>query len=175
MGNKYDNYIKLIDINLGWTNYFQLHEHNIPEFKTNSIIILDHDVLSKLNIKEHEHQSNYFRSNENDVSNILFLPVDVERGFYEMLKNRENYIIFEQLTHLQYDVCFRDYYIVDDSDKFFYKHWYSSVLMMIKNNDTAFYITWKKLHEEEYMDFITSFKKAYNILANNLDLDEIDD
>ena len=164
--DKYLSFLTPIDINLGWTNYISLHQHNIPEFKTNSLIVLDHDVREKLT----EEQNTYISA----TNNIIFLPDDVEKGFYKMLRNRSNYNYFKKITDLQFDVCFRDY--IDDSlDSKQAKHWYSDVLKMINNNEQAFYDTWIHLHQDKFSIFIEEFKKAYNALAKELDLDEIID
>lgn len=172
IGDTYARYINLIDVNLGWTNYFDLHKRNIPEFKKNSIIILDHDVISN-KISGSPVYSEYYYNEKTDTSNILFLPIDIEKGFYDMLKNRDIYAFFESFTNLQYDVCFRDYIFIDNDDTLSYKHWYNDVLNMINQNEQAFYLTWKKYHEKEYSTFIDDFKSAYNNRAKELDLDEI--
>lgn len=41
-----DLYMSFVDINLGWTNYVQLAEKKVPEFR-NNIIVLDGDVPQK--------------------------------------------------------------------------------------------------------------------------------
>ncbi len=164
--DSYSSFITPIDINLGWSNYLSLHQHNIPEFKTNSLIVLDHDVHKKLS----KDQASYILT----TNNIIFLPDDVEKGFYKMLRNRSNYKYFEKITNLQFDVCFRDY--VDDSaDSLQAKHWYSDVLEMLNNNEQAFYDTWIHFHQNEVSSFLEEFKNAYNALAKDLDLDEIID
>ena len=54
LGINLELYMNFVDINLGWTNYVQLYEKNVPEFKDN-IIVLDGDVPSKPEFRSKAH------------------------------------------------------------------------------------------------------------------------
>lgn len=61
-----NNYLNIIDVDLGYTNYLQLYSKKIPEF-LNSVIILDHDVLVKA--------SNSQKQIIVQSNNIILLPM----------------------------------------------------------------------------------------------------
>lgn len=61
----YENYINIVDVDLGWSNYIQLHKKKIPEF-LNSIILLDYDV------KEKKDEKTSIRYINESADNILF-------------------------------------------------------------------------------------------------------
>ncbi len=166
-GIEASQYINPVDINLGWTNYLQLYEKEIPEFR-NSLIILDNDVKSKPNFKAKKHIVM-------DANNILFMPVDVEAGIYKMLRNHENYSMFEAKLKekhiaMSYDVCFRDYVNDECSDSNEYKQWFKYVEQSIKDVNLLFDV-WYTIYREDAIDFIEEFINTYNVLAEEQELD----
>ena len=97
-----DLYMNFVDINLGWTNYVQLYEKNVPEFK-NNVIVLDGDVPNKPGY------GNKRRIIE-AAENILFLPILIEKAFFDMLKDHSVFNRFRerysQTPTFNYDICF---------------------------------------------------------------------
>ena len=71
--------MNFIDINLGWTNYIQLYNKEVPEFK-NNIILLDGDIPSKKDYIK-------WRKTVESSNNIMILPIVVEKGLFSWLKN----------------------------------------------------------------------------------------
>lgn len=68
-----DLYMSFVDINLGWTNYVQLAEKKVPEFR-NNIIVLDGDVPQK---PEYESKIGIIT----EAGNFLFLPLVIEKKY----------------------------------------------------------------------------------------------
>lgn len=71
--------MSFIDINLGWTNYVQLAEKGVPEFR-NNVIVLDGDVPQK---REYRSKETAIR----DSGNFIFLPLVIEEGLFRALKD----------------------------------------------------------------------------------------
>lgn len=166
-GINYEQYINPIDVNLGWSNYIQLYEKKIPEFR-NSIIILDNDVQTK----------NEYKSKKKTVDNsrnILFMPVDVEAGMYKMLRDPEKYAGFEKMLKeksilMNYDICFRDFVSDECSQSIEYKTWFKFVEESIKDIRILFEY-WYNQYTEEAKAFTEKFIEAYNVLAEEQELD----
>lgn len=164
---KYSNYVNIIDVNLGWSNYVQLHKKQVPEF-LNSLIILDQDVMDK---KEAKANINYINENAN---NILFLPVDVEKGMFQLLKSHKNYGEFEKRLDgikMSYDICFRDF-TDNDYPSGEYKKWFKYIEEIIGDIRILFEF-WYSHETEKANIFIDNFIKAYNIIAERLEMDYI--
>lgn len=162
---KTNNYINIIDVNLGWTNYVQLHKKQVPEF-LNSLIILDRDVKDK---KEAKQAINYINENTN---NILFLPVDVEKGMFQLLKDHKNYAEFKNKLDgikMSYDICFRDF-PDNEYDSSEYKKWFKYMEETIGDIGALFRF-WYDCEVNEADSFIGDFVKAYNIIAESLEMD----
>lgn len=163
----YENYINIIDVNLGWTNYLQLHKKKIPEF-LNSILLLDYDVQEK---KEAKESLKYISSSG---SNILFMPVDVEKGLFTLLRNHEIYAKFEESLNgisMGYDVCFRDW-TEDNYNSMEYKKWFKYMEETLGGEQQLFEF-WYSLNSELVKEFINKFIDAYNQIADKLELDII--
>ncbi len=164
-----DNFTNFIDVDLGWTNYVQLHKKGIGEF-LNSIIILDNDVQ----FKRHENEKiNYIK---NKTQNMLFLPVDIEAGLFVFLKNHANYNEFEtilkaQKVYLDYEACFNNW-VNDEYDTSEYKKWFMHLEESIGNIEIL-YDYWCEKSKDDCIDFINQFIVAYNKIAESLELDYI--
>ncbi len=91
LGINLDLYMSFVDINLGWTNYVQLAEKRVPEFR-NNIIVLDGDVPTKP-----EYRSKARAINE--AGNFLFLPLVIEKSIFELLKNHAAFPDSKHLSH----------------------------------------------------------------------------
>lgn len=163
----YENYINIIDINLGWSNYIQLHKKKVPEF-LESIIILDNDVRQMKDVRE----ANYYVQNK--TNNIMYLPVDVEKGIFNLLKDYTKYNEFEKNldnVSMNYDICFRDWTEERYPSKE-YKQWFKHVEEILGGEEKLFEF-WLKNNEELAKDFIKEFIDKYNAMADKKEMDYI--
>ena len=100
-----DLYMTFIDINLGWTNYVQLAEKGVPDFK-NNVIVLDGDVPQK---REYRSKAQTIR----DARNFIFLPLVIEEGVFRLLKDHGAFSRFQEsfsrVPGFTYDVCFNSW------------------------------------------------------------------
>ena len=163
----YDNYINIIDVDLGWSNYIQLHKKRVPEF-LESIIILDNDVRQMKDARD----ANYYI--KNNTSNIMYLPVDVEKGMFNLLKDYTNFNEFEKSLdniNMSYDVCFRDW-TEDQYSSQQYKQWFKYVEEILGGEEKLFGF-WVKKNEEVARNFINEFIEKYNDMANKKEMDYI--
>lgn len=164
-----DNYMNFIDVNLGWTNYLQLYKKNIPEF-INSIINLDADVPTK---REYQKDKHIVES----ANNIIFLPLEIEKGLFAFLKNTSNFNEFEKkysnVPTLNYDICFNDwpleidYYKTED-----FKNWYNYIVGTLGGPDLLFKC-WINLNVEQAKEYTRKFIETYNLLSDIFELDQI--
>lgn len=83
-------YMNFIDIDLGWTNYVQLAEKKVPEFR-NNIIILNGDVPDK---KEYKKKAKTIA----EFGNFLFLPLVIEQELFKFLKDHAIFIKFQNFS-----------------------------------------------------------------------------
>lgn len=160
----YENYINIIDVDLGWTNYIQLHKKQIPEF-LNSIILLDNDV------KENREALRYIKLSTN---NIILLPIDIEAGLFKLLKSHQIYIEFERKinpTIMSYDICFRDW-TEKEYDSNEYKKWFKYMEETLGGIDVLFEF-WYSLNTDLAEEFVNNFINVYNLIADRLELDNI--
>ena len=160
-------YLNVVDVNLGWTNYIQLYNKGIPEFN-NSLIVLDCDVLEK---KEYKNKQKIVEKSDN----ILFLPIDVERGMFELLKSHDIYNEFQNKMqkkniNISYDVCFRDWPNEKYENTLVYKEWFGYIESIIKDVSSLFEI-WYSMNTEKANAFVLDFVAKYNILAEKQELD----
>lgn len=166
-----DNYINFVDVNLGWTNYLQLYKKEIPEFR-NSILTLDADVLTN---KDFEKE----RSIVEKSNNIIFLPLEVEKGLFEFLKDYSHYKIFEteysNLPTLTYDICFNNWPLETSSYKIVeIKKWYEYIVELLGGPEILFEC-WLDANEEKAKEYAKSFIGVYNQLSDLFELDQIKD
>ena len=164
-----ENYINFIDVNLGWTNYLQLYKKDIPEFK-NSIISLDADVPCK---REYRAEKDRVVTSKN----ILFLPLEIEKGLFGFLKDHANFLKFESnystVPTMSYDVCFRDWpleveeYKTDD-----FKKWYQYITELQGGAEVLFEC-WLDYNETNGKDYAKRFIEIYNYLSDIFELDQI--
>lgn len=163
----YENYMKIIDVNLGWSNYIQLHQKQVPEFR-NSVIILDHDVKEKRDAKK------ALRYVQESADNIIFLPTDVEQGLFKLLRKHETYSKFEKQVKdviLSYDVCYRDW-PESEYPSIEYKKWFSYMENILNGCETLFEF-WYSENQDLAEQFIQEFVDTYNKIAEDLELDYI--
>lgn len=163
-----DKYFSFIDINLGWTNYIQLWEKNVPEFRQ-SLLLLDADVP---NNNDYRRKPQETRSAEN----ILFLPFSVERDLFELLKDTNNYTVFNRdystNQTFTYDVCFSDWpRVISDYSGIDFKEWFGRVDEILGRN--LLFDFWLSLYRDNADTFIRRFYAAYASLADKLSLDPL--
>lgn len=169
LGINLDMYMKFVDINLGWTNYVQLYEKNVPEFK-NNIIILDGDVPLK---REYHSKSRIISS----AGNFLFLPLVLEKDLFNLLKQHSSFIKFHDnyscVSALSYDVCFSDWPLeVEKYETIDFKKWYDRIEMIL-GDETILFRFWCENNQSEVEGFINDFVQGFNTLAERNDLDEL--
>lgn len=165
----FDNYINFVDVNLGWTNYLQLYKKKIPEF-TNSIINFDADVPAK---KEYRPEKQIVESS----ANILFLPLEIEKGLFAFLKNHANFINFEtnysNISTLTYDVCFNEWPLEIENYKINdFKKWYENITTILGGPELLFKC-WIDSNEESTKQYVMRFVEIYNYLSDIFALDQI--
>lgn len=164
-----DLYMTFIDINLGWTNYVQLAEKGVPEFK-NNVIVLDGDVPQK---REYRSKAQTIR----DARNFIFLPLVIEEGVFRLLKDHGAFSRFQEsfsrVPGFTYDVCFNswpleaDRYNTDD-----FKHWYALSENAL-GDQTVLFAFWCSEYHDEVAAFVENFIKTFNELAEKNAVDAI--
>lgn len=166
-----DLYMSFVDIHLGWSNYIQLVEKNIPEFR-NNIIVLDGDVPGKPEYKYHGKEKVI-----HDAGNVLFLPLVIEKDLFALLKDFGAFSRFQdsflQVPEFTYDICFNNWpcditeYKTED-----FKKWYSHTEKALGDEKILFKF-WYSEHSKEAHSFIEKFVVAFNLLAEKNDFDSI--
>ncbi|WP_147584686.1 AAA family ATPase [Faecalispora jeddahensis] len=169
LGINLDLYMNFVDINLGWTNYVQLYEKLVPEFR-NNLIVLDGDVLSKQEYRPKERIIS-------EAGNFLFLPLTIEKSLFETLKNHEQFNRFKdnvaRSTPLNYDICFNEWplesvrYNTND-----FKHWFAHIESIIGDQDLL-YTFWCNENHSAVDSFVEKFIVAFNILAERQEIDSL--
>ncbi len=160
-----DKYVDHIDVNLGWTNYCQLINKRVPEF-LDSMIILDKDVSTKkLNPEQKEAISR---------TNVVYMPVDVEKGLFHFLKRHSNFNGFKEILKLygcemSYDICFSDWPSSDYNTEE-YKAWFTHIEKSIPDLNYL-YDYWCSAYNDLVEEFINTFVEGYNIIAEEKGLD----
>lgn len=160
------DYVDIIDVDLGWTNYCQLINKKIPEFLS-SLIVLDKDVEQKRKNQEQKDAINN--------ANVMFMPIDVERGMFDFLKKHDVFNVFEEMlkSHnclMSYDVCFSHWVENECSDSNEYKQWFTALEDAIPDLGLL-YEFWCQENQELVEQFFESFKDTYNLLAEKENLD----
>ena len=164
-----DLYMSFVDINLGWTNYVQLAEKKVPEFR-NNIIVLDGDVPQK---QEYRSKARVI----NEAGNFLFLPLVIEKSIFELLKNHSAFSKFEtsfsRSPGFTYDVCFNHWTL--DTEKYKtneFKNWYAQTETALGGQNCLFAF-WCSEHRDDIDAFIGKFITLFNLLAERNDVDAL--
>ena len=164
-------YMNFVDINLGWTNYIQLAEKKVPEFR-NNIIILDGDVPQK---REYRTKSSVV----SEAGNFLFLPLVIEKDLFELLKNHSSFNDFItqycKSVQLNYDICFNNWPLesteYNTSD---FKKWFNDLKTILGGSDLLFKF-WIDQNSEKVNTFINGFIAIFNDLADKKEVDTLPD
>ena len=164
-----DLYMSFIDINLGWTNYVQLAEKGVPEFR-NNVIVLDGDVPQK---REYRSKETAIR----DSGNFIFLPLVIEEGLFRALKDHGAFSRFQEsfsrVPGFTYDVCFNNWPL--DADSYGtndFKQWYAQAENAL-GDQTILFAFWCNEHRDKVAAFVENFIEMFNKLAESNDVDAI--
>lgn len=153
-------------MDLSWSTYKTLYQHNVPEF-LNNIVVLDGDVNNPTTgWKNRPHNKN-----------IVCLPTTVapERMIYEMLFEKEDTDLFwdNSLSGYSKEVCFRDFpnhlTKIDDI-----KEWFKGQKEYAGKSYSKFLKEWKKQHPCEIEGFEEEFINAYNYVAKKTGFEAIE-
>ena len=161
--------MSFVDINLGWTNYVQLAEKKVPEFR-NNIVVLDGDVPQKP-----EYRSKARAITE--AGNFLFLPLVIEKSMFELLKNHCAFSKFEttfsRSPAFTYDVCFNNWPLdIDNYSTDDFKHWYAQAEKALGDQNILFEF-WCSEHNDDIDTFVEQFITLFNLLAERNDVDAL--
>lgn len=169
IGVNTDLYMNFVDINLGWTNYLQLYEKKVPEFR-NNMIILDGDIPQ---------MSEFRRKQEliNSAQNIKFLPIVIEKASFLLLKDHAIFNRFSEkyspTPSFNYDICFRDWTQPATAyDSKALKQWFNATTQAIGNQEILFRL-WRDENNTTSRRFVMDFISAFNMLADRNDADSL--
>jgi hypothetical protein len=161
-------YVSFIDVDLGWTNYYQLHRKSVPEFRQ-SLIVLDNDVTRMSSEKK---KVDYFH----DTENVIFTPVDVEQGMFAFLREHKNFNEFQKKLrekgyYFDYNTCFSEWpeekYDTDEVKK-----WFKNLETKTSSVNLLFQL-WCERNSDKVDEFLTAFVEKYNNLAEAINLDSL--
>jgi predicted ATPase len=169
LGINLELFMTFVDVNLGWPNYIQLAQKEIPEFRKN-IIVLDGDVPAK---PEYRSKAQFV----NEAGNFLFLPLVIEKDMFVLLKNHATFLRFQTFSSranaFTYDICFNNWaleaenYLTED-----FKDWYAQTECALGNQNILFDF-WCSEHPTETSEFIERFSTLFNQLADQLEVDTL--
>ena len=164
-----DMYMSFVDINLGWTNYVQLVEKGVPEFK-NNVIVLDGDVPDK---PEYHNKAKVIL----DSGNFIFLPLVIEKGMFSLLKKHEAFTKFSNTLsrnpNFNYDICFNDWPLeIGEYSTLDFKKWYAQAEKAL-GEQTCMFEFWCSEHYSDIEKFVNNFVVIFNRLADKNAVDAI--
>ncbi len=164
-----DLFMEFIDIDLGWTNYIQLVEKRIPEFR-NNIIVLDGDVPNK---SEYRAKARIV----NESGNFLFLPLVIEKDIFELLKDHAAFLRFQdsssRIPGFNYDICFNNWPL--ESEQYTttdFKHWFVQTVTALGDEDILFAF-WCNENLNAVEEFVEQFVALFNVLAEKKEVDAL--
>ena len=169
LGINLDLFMSFVDINLGWSNYIQLAEKKVPEFR-NNIIVLDGDVPQK-----HEYRSKARIVAE--AGNFVFLPLVVEKSIFILLKNHAAFSRFSsdysRVPAFTYDVCFNSWPLeADQYSTSDFKHWYDQAELALGDQNKLFAF-WCNENQTAVETFVEQFIAKFNLLAERNEADAL--
>lgn len=161
-------FMNFIDINLGWTNYVQLAEKKVPEFR-NNIIVLDGDVTKK---REYRSKARVVE----ECGNFLFLPLVIEKNIFELLKDYSAFLRFQKMIskvlNFNYDICFNEWPLESDNyNTNDFKNWFNNTTKIL-GKDILFNF-WCNENREKVEDFVENFIHTFNKLAEEMEVDTL--
>lgn len=157
----FKQYYKLLSCSLGAEEYLELLRVKLKSI-TDSVIILDGD---KNNTKFKNNLANI------NAKNVLFLPSIhcPEKMFYLFLINLPDDDKFwdNSLGGFDKEKCFLEYPTLGDkSDTLQYKKWFDGVKSNFGKEYKKLLNYWILTNKDEYEEFISNFKSAYNTIAD---------
>ena len=169
-----DLYMSFIDIDLGWTNYIQLADKGVPEFRKN-IIVLDGDVP-----QNPEYQKPATHSKEQivqEAGNFVFLPLVIEKDLFTLLKDHSAFSRFQtsfsRVPGFTYDVCFNNWPLdVTNYKTIDFKTWYAQTESILGDQTILFHF-WCSEPRQEVEAFVENFIDVFNRFAEKNDVDAI--
>ena len=169
-----DLYMSFIDIDLGWTNYVQLADKGVPEFRKN-IIVLDGDVPQNPDYCKPANHSKEQIIRE--AENFVFLPLVIEKDLFTLLKDHGAFSRFQssfsRVPGFTYDVCFNSWPLeVTDYNTADFKAWYAQTENALGDQSILFHF-WCSEHQQEVETFVESFIDVFNKFAEKNDVDAI--
>ncbi|MBR0414765.1 MAG: ATP-binding protein, partial [Clostridia bacterium] len=160
--NDYKSMFKLSSCSLGAESYIELIRVKMDSI-ISSVVILDGDKNAQSTMKKLE---------KSQANNVAFLPSNYcpEKMFYAFLYSLDEEDSFwdNRLGHFDKTKCFAGFsgLLEKNAQTNEYKKWYEARKNNFGQNLTKLLNYWKIKNPEEYNDFIQSFIKAYNNVAN---------
>lgn len=169
-----DLYMSFVDINLGWSNYIQLAEKGVPEFRRN-IIVLDGDVPQRPDYKRPVNHSK--EQIVQEAGNFVFLPLVIEKDLFALLKNHSAFLRFQNSLSkgpkFTYDFCFNNWPLdVTNYNTSNFKEWYAQTENALGDQSILFHF-WHNEHQQEAKTFVENFINVFNKFAESNDVDAI--
>ena len=169
LGINLDQVMTFVDINLGWPNYVQLAEKGVPEF-LNNVIVLDGDVPQK---PEYGNKQRIVEA----AGNFLFLPLVIEKGMFELLKDHAAFLRFQSSlprgVTFAYDVCFNSWPLsADNYGSLDFKQWFTHVETAIGDSGIL-YSFWCAENRALVETFVEQFILVFNLLAERKEVDAL--
>ncbi len=158
--SSYKKHYKLSSCSLGAEEYLELLRVKLKSI-TDSVIILDGD-------KNTTKYNNNLKKIE--ANNVIFLPSShcPEKMFYLFLYNLQEDDAFwdNSLGGFDKEKCFLEYPTLgDNANTDMYKKWFESVRPYFGRGYKKLLNYWIVTNKDEYENFISKFKEAYNIVA----------
>lgn len=174
LGVNLDQYMTFVDIDLSWSNYIQLVDKGVPEFKKN-VIVLDGDVCQNPGYSKIKGGRSKKMIVE-EAGNILFLPLVIERDIFAFLKNHEEFSKFQvycsQKT-IDYDICFNNWPLEASKYKTLdFKAWFSHMKQVL-GGESPMLDFWCKQNRSEIEEFVYTFASTFNQCAKDVGVDLI--
>lgn len=162
-------FMTFVGVDLGWSNYIQLAQKEIPEFCKN-IIVLDGDVPAK---SEYQAKEKFV----NEAGNFLFLPLVIEKDIFVLLKDYAAFLRFQafspRASNFTYDICFNSW--ACEAEKYStsdFKNWYDQTETALGDPNILFDF-WCTEHPVESSEFVEKFSTLFNRLAEQSEVDAL--
>jgi hypothetical protein len=161
-------------LNLGWGEITRLLSVKALHID-NAIILLDADVPGKKKSKE---QIEVLDS----CKNVLYLPLQVEEGLFELLREPSNFAMLQNcvaISGFNRDICFADYPLdfadykkQSETSHDVFKPWFKRTENMVWGRHILFDF-WYSCKRELADAFIENFCNTYNKIADDLHFDPV--
>lgn len=164
----YNNLYKISSCSLGAEEYLELLRVKLKSM-TESVIVLDGDKNNKTFNQKLE---------KIPAQNVAFLPSNYcpEKMFYIFLFNLSDDDDFwdNNIGGFDKNKCFLEYPALDEkTESQMFKRWFESVKSNFGRGNSKLIKYWMIVNTEEYENFISNFKNAYNNVAKQLCIEPI--